>query len=344
MSGATTFPLVEVQGTPYECGYQYGQAVGELIRNNIKVYLRIFQFHADLDRDAALQKAERYLPEIERYDANLLQEMRGIADGAGITLNEVAMLNTRTELMSAVALHECTAIAALPPATSGDVWLAQNWDWMPVTYDSIITLKIKQPGKPAITMLVEAGQIGKMGMNDAGIGFCLNWLSADYQRIGVPVLAICRGILNSTHIDEAIGTVYGCQRASSANFLIAYKDAFAINLETTPDDLDFLEPVNGLLIHTNHFITPRLRATDQGLKDKGGSSLVRKQRAQYLLESETDVDRQKILRALNDVVLGPLSPYLSPKSDNNELDQWATLASIVMNLSNGEIHIIDRNK
>ena len=106
MAETPSFLVIEVQGTPYECGYQYGQAAAELIRNNIEAYLRIFQFHADLDRDLALQKAERFLPEIERYNADLLEEMRGIADGAEVSLNEVALLNTRTELMSDVTLHE----------------------------------------------------------------------------------------------------------------------------------------------------------------------------------------------------------------------------------------------
>lgn len=110
MPEPTAFPIIEVQGTPYECGYQYGQAAGKLIRDNIEAYLRIFQFHAGLDRDATLQKAERYIPEIEDYNAHLLEEMRGIADGGEISLNEVAMLNTHTELMSAVPLHECTSI------------------------------------------------------------------------------------------------------------------------------------------------------------------------------------------------------------------------------------------
>jgi isopenicillin-N N-acyltransferase-like protein len=259
MTITTTFPIIETQGTPYQCGHQYGQAAKPLIRQNVATYFQLIQYQAGLERDAALEKARRFIHVVEEYNADLLAEMRGVADGAEVSLAEIIMLNARTELLSAVPLHECTAVATVPPATAGTVWLAQNWDWNKATYSSILVLKTQQPDRPAITMLVEAGQIGKMGMNDAGLGLCLNWLQADYQRIGMPVLLLCREILNSAHVDTAINAVYQCQRASAANYLIAYAGEFAVDLETTPDDVDFLEPTDGVLIHTNHFITDRFR-------------------------------------------------------------------------------------
>ena len=340
MTITTTFPIIETQGTPYQCGRQYGQAAASLIRENISAYLQLIQHHADLDREAALDKAKRFPPVIEEYNADLLAEMRGVADGAEVSLAEIVMLNCRTELLSTVPLQECTAVAAIPPA-SKDVVLAQNWDWFKATYSSVLVLKTQQPNRPAITMLVEAGQIGKMGMNDAGLALCLNWLQADYQRIGVPVLLLCREILNNAHVDTAINAVYQCQRASAANFLITYAGGFAVDLETTPDDVDFLEPTNGILIHTNHFITPRFRAIDHGLRDGGGSSLVRRQRTEALLTGERTITAEVIAQVLEDVTCGPLSCYLSPRTDKPELERSFTLARILMNLSTGEMQIAD---
>ena len=343
MNITTTYPIIEVGGTPYQCGEQYGRAAKRRIRANLDLYLQLLQHSVGLDRKAALEKAQQFLPEFERYDSDMIVEMQGIADGAGISLAEVVLINTRTELMAAVPLHECTTIAVLPSASSGDMWLAQNWDWFPAAHDTIIVLKVAQTGKPELTMVVEAGQIGKPGLNEAGIGLCLNWLLAGHRRIGVPILAILRGVLNSAHIDDAINAVYTepQPRASAANVMIAYKEAFAIDLELTPSDVAFLEPVNGLLVHTNHFVAPRLRPVDCGIRDRGGSSLVRRQRAQYLLEQETRIDETVIDRVLDDVVLGPSSRYLNPQTDKHLLEQWVTLVRIITNLSTGEMHITD---
>jgi isopenicillin-N N-acyltransferase like protein len=342
LAGGTTFPIIDVTGTLQECGQQYGQTAAALIQHNIKAYGKLFQFHANLNREAALQKAEQLIPAIEATNPDLIVEMQGVADGAGVSLNEIVMLNARTELLATVPLRECTSIAALPPATSGDVWLAQNWDWLHITHSSICILKISQPNKPKIMMVVEAGQIGKMGMNDAGLGLCLNWLQADHQRVGVPVLLLCREILNSAHLDTAINAIYLAKRASAANFLIAYKEPFAIDLETTPNDVDFLEPSGGILIHTNHFITRRFRAIDNGLRDAGGSSLIRRQRAQYRLEQESTVDIDAINRTLDDTICGAPSCFLSPRRQRHKLDQSLTLARISMNLSTGEMHVSDQ--
>lgn len=338
----TTFSIIETQGTAYECGQQYGRAAASLIRENIDTYYQLIHYRANLDRQAALEKAEMFIPVIEAYNPDLVAEMRGVAEGAGVSLVEIVMLNCRTEMLSTVPLQECTAISAMPPATSGNVFLAQNWDWLTATYSSVLVLKTQQPDKPAITMLVEAGQIGKMGMNDAGLGLCLNWLQADHQRIGMPVLLLCREILNSAHIDTALNAVYQCKRASAANFLITYAGGFAIDLETTPNDVDFLEPKDGLLIHTNHFITPRFRVIDEGLRDGGGSSLVRRQRAEILLAATSETDEDTISQVLEDVTCGPLSCYMSPRTDKPELEQSFTLARILMNLSAGEMQISDR--
>jgi hypothetical protein len=44
---------------------------------------------------------------------------------------------------------------------------------------------------------------------------------------------------------------------------------------------------------------------------------------------------------LEDVTCGPLSCYLSPRTDKPELEQSFTLARILMNLTTGELWIPD---
>ena len=334
-------PVITVQGDPYECGYQYGQAAADLIRPNIETYLRLFQHHAGLSPAASRQKAERFIPIIAAYNADLLAELRGVAAGAEVSLTDIMLLNARSELLSAVPLPECTTMAVLPPATSGEVWLAQNWDWIPLVAPSVLALEVAQDGKPAITMLVEAGQIGKMGMNETGLGLGINWLEVNYQRIGMPVLLLCREILNQVSIADGINAVFrALRRGTALNFLLAHADGVAVDLETTPDEFDFFEPVAGILLHTNHYLSPRFRAIDHGLLAERGGSLVRRQRAEYLLRRQPTIGREAILRVLADTANAPASIRALPNPADPELEQWTTLATILMNLSTGEVTIL----
>ena len=52
--------------------------------------------------------------------------------------------------------------------------MAQNWDWMEEQSPNLLLLTIIQPDKPTIKMVTEAGIIGKIGLNSAGVGVCLN--------------------------------------------------------------------------------------------------------------------------------------------------------------------------
>jgi hypothetical protein len=60
-----------------------------------------------------------------------------------------------------------------------------------------------------------------------------------------------------------------------------------------------------------------------------------------MLTRERVLDSEAITRMLEDVTCGPLSYYLSPRTDKPGLEQSFTLARILMNLSTGELRIAD---
>jgi isopenicillin-N N-acyltransferase-like protein len=259
-----------------------------------------------------------------------------VTDGCGLSLEEIMILNCRTELLSTTPMHECTSMAVLPPA-SGEVLLGQTWDWLEVMRGSAVVLRVRREDRPTVTMLVEAGQIGKMGYNSAGLGLCLNWMETDYQRIGAPYLLIARALLDCAHLSQAIDVFSKYPRASSGNYLLAHVDGVAINIEATPDQFDFQEPERGILVHTNHFISPRFRASDRGLRQEGGDSLVRRQHAANLLGREHGRITGDTLKAIQqDTAFGPAAICTPAPEHVPPLERWATLAGLVMNLTTQE--------
>jgi len=337
------FPLIQVKGDAFERGRQYGEQTVDLIQFNLEGYWRLFQRDTGLDRAAVLDQARQYLAPIEGYAPHLLEEMRGIADGAGVSLDEVLALNCRTEILSmgTISLRdECTAVFVAPEATAdGHTLVAQNWDWSNVLRGGTVLLRVEQPGWPTVLTVTEAGMVGKIGLNSASVGVVTNFVRHDHRRVGVPFHLILREALNASRLGLAVAAVYRDVRADSGNYMLAHADGEAIDLEATPSDVGFLHPQDGLLVHTNHFVTPRLQAGDVGIA-LSDHTLLRYGRAIRLLRAQVgQITVETLKDVFRDHFNHPKSICRHPDLSQPEIERSATLASMIVDLTAGEMHL-----
>jgi isopenicillin-N N-acyltransferase-like protein len=332
------FQQIELEGEAYERGRQYGARAAVAIRQNAETYLRLVEFHAGLKPGPAMEAAGAFGSILEAQAPDLFLEMRGIADGAGCDLLDVVLINARSELMG--AMDECTALAAGPEVTKqGQVLLGQNWDWYTAVEAEPVLLRIRQPGKPEILTLCEAGQVGKIGMNSAGLGVCLNFMSHADRGHGVPIHVILRQMLGCAHLGEAIREGYRVPRGGAANVLLAHAEGEILDLELTATDADFLYGDAGWLVHANHFESPRLRSGDTGLATSM-SSLARAARARRLLNAARgQVTLDTFHTILSDHTYGAYAICRHPEPAEPPLQQTATRASVIMDLAARTMHL-----
>jgi len=92
------YPVVSVEGSAYECGLRHGEAARELVQSNIGYYTGYWERNLALDGRAVRGKADAVEEAVARFDKALLEEMRGVADGADAALEDVLALNGRYEL------------------------------------------------------------------------------------------------------------------------------------------------------------------------------------------------------------------------------------------------------
>ena len=337
------FPLIEVQGDAFECGRQHGERAVDLIQFNLQGYGRLFELNVGLGWAAVLEQARQYLDPIKAYAPHLLEEMRGIAEGAGVSLDEILALNCRTEILSMGTIPvcgECTAVFVDLEATRNrHTLVAQNWDWSNVLRGGTVLLRVEQPGRPTVLTLTEAGMVGKIGFNSAGTGVMTNFLRHDHRRVGVPFHVILREALNAPRLGQAVAAVYRGARADSGNYLLAHVSGEGIDLEATPSDVGFLYPEDGLLVHTNHFVTPRLQAGDVGIV-QSEHTLLRYGRAMHLLRVQVGrITVETLKDVFRDHFNRPYSICRHPDPDLPEIERGATLASVIVDLSAGQMHL-----
>ncbi len=108
-----------------QCGLQHGKSASDQIHSGIQVYKDLFRENVGIDWSQARNLARRFVPAIEKHALHLLDEMRGIAEGANVDLEDILALNARSEIALTRMSDGCTAFSR--KERDGTQWLAQNW-------------------------------------------------------------------------------------------------------------------------------------------------------------------------------------------------------------------------
>lgn len=361
---ATRYPHVRVKGSARERGRQYGRLARERIRKSLASYESLFEYYSHIDWAEARQRARQYVPAIEAYGPHYLEEMVGLAEGAGLEFEDILALNVRSELRFAGQVEElagqqgsrqrsesgeCTCIVALPGVTAdGHTLLAQNWDWKVHARDTTIILEVEQHDAPNYVTVVEAGLLAKAGMNDCGLGIVTNTLVSDLDRgePSVPYHVVLRSLFDARSISQAFSRLLSATRASSANYLLASEDGLAVNAECLPGGAACVRadsPQNGFYAHANHF-THRL----QPVRDLGivliPDSLFRLQRLTGLVRGRDQSISVPLLEsALGDHANHPDGICAHEHDDEEELVRSATIASLIMDLKARKLWLAEGN-
>ncbi len=307
MTQPTPFPIIPVEGTPYECGEQHGSKARTIIEESLLNYRETFG-RFQLSWGQIVKLARKFLPAIQEYDPNVIEEMKGIAAGSGQAFDDILVLNARSELVfmsragKKTELEEagegCTVMAATPEVTeSGHTIIGHNIDWLAATQKTYVILKKKRKNALNCVTFLEAGIVGKTGFNGAGIVSFGNALVTDKMRPGIPSQIILNKVLNSHTVAEAIQNFLPPNRAASINRVIASAEGLCINIEASPEEFNYLYPEDGIIVHTNHFLGKNTNIRDMN-PAAFPNTLTRRYQALKLLSAETGRITRETLRKI----------------------------------------------
>lgn len=352
---AVELPTIEITGDRRELGRQHGEAARPQIRDSIGYYRESFKRITGLEWSEIRRNAPRWVGPMDAYLPGISDEIRGIAEGAGVEFEDALALNARGELsthnpFASEAEEGCSSYALLSEASGdGHIYCGQNWDWRCETFGTVVLLRISQPGKPTIVMQTEAGQVGRHGASSMGLALNANGLGTRWGKgIGVPQPVIRRKVLESADMQSALSAVFDARPSLCSNLLITHRDGFAIDIETTPDRHGWMYPTDGLLVHTNHFIAFIPEQVAETYRPFSVNSLWRLPRLTEGLRkvkavAGSEATREAIAAALRDHFGYPDAVCKHGNERSRGTDRNQTIASSIVDLTTGEYRIAAGN-
>ncbi|KAI1343659.1 peptidase C45 acyl-coenzyme A:6-aminopenicillanic acid acyl-transferase-like protein [Xylariaceae sp. FL0016] len=266
---------IHCSGTPHEIGVTHGVLAKTQIDGSINFYGSLFERTCSLSWPQVVHEASRYAAPLEKLRPRYLEEIRGIAEGANLPFLDILALNVRTEIAFGLFSNAARDAADIPSdgCTSlgwrtggGDKaasFLGQNWDWMVEQGANLVVCHVARQQQragaeellPAFSMVTEAGIIGKIGFNEAGVGCCLNAIKCrGVDPSKLPIHFALRTVLESRSRAEAVAAIKEAGVAGSGHILVGDASG-STGLECTHRWVKEV-PVDeaGRVCHTNHLL------------------------------------------------------------------------------------------
>lgn len=267
--------VVTARGGRYEVGLAHGEQARDLVHGTLAWSLQQLST-GGVGHEEARTRASGLLPHIVRSVPELLEECHGIADGAGLPLIDVVIVNARYELLfltgssaprPGVAGAECSLVGiAGHRSASGSPVIGQNVDLGADARSLWILLDAAPDDAPRVLTVTMAGMLAQEGLNSAGLALCGSMVRSSDWREGLPTRKFLRRkVLEQPTVARAIAVIAQApQRASSHNLMLA-DDSTVVDVETTAGRVGVNAPKEGVICHTNHYLHAEFEGENAGL-------------------------------------------------------------------------------
>lgn len=270
---AIPFVYIQARGSYRELG----RAVGEGARDAIHASLAFFRdnFSAMTQGRLSFADAERlalaYAEEARRWTPRHLEELEGVAEGAGLPLSQLLVPNCGEELTANVAGEggqralapggpgggdHCTAVAV---AAGGRHVIGHNMDWYVVDAPHNVMFDLTVPDGTRLMGIAGAPYLLMIAMNSHGVGNVSNSVHSNDNRVGVPNAFVRRASLEGASLEAARDRGLLDARARGTNHFFADTHGRLWDIETSATASAFMDhSPAGYMAHTNHYVAAEM--------------------------------------------------------------------------------------
>jgi isopenicillin-N N-acyltransferase like protein len=336
-------PFIKVKGSHREIGRQIGEACSGQIQHcveNAHVMIDATYDYIGLDWHGATIQSRKYIPFAQERYPQYVDEMLGMAEGAGISFEDMSVL-VSMEAVTSDALHlgKCTSMAVNSDRTAdGHVLLAHNEDWTPEEEMDVFIVHAEPRDEPPFLAMTYGGYPAAVGINAHGIAQGCDSVYPNDTRIGIPRLIVARGVLAAKSPADAINRALIPQRAAGYNHFIVHESGEIYSIEASARRFAMLYGEDGWLSHTNYYVDPRMSAIEDE-PDELVAKRVRYYRSVRLL-AETERHTIKSLQAIQrDHINYPHAICNHDENVEHPADREKTICALIIDLTARAMHI-----
>jgi hypothetical protein len=265
-------PIVECAGSARTLGQEQGEALRERIRAFIAHRLEAFaQYSRERGGPSVAEfhaAGERCWQMFEGWDAEGAEEQRGIAQGAGVAVEELYGATNMTDVRDVLLLppaagdEGCTSL--LVPAVgarSQQIIVGQTWDLNPTDLDFVVAVHRRPEVGPETWSVTCAGALSLTGMSALGLAVGTTNIKTRRSRVGVGYLSLLHRAIRAASVGEARALIQGAPRAAAHTYWLA-DGAQATELECDPDQAIERRADVVPVARTNHCLAGVMRESE----------------------------------------------------------------------------------
>lgn len=286
--------VVFVSGSPYERGFQHGALLKERVRLVADMVTEQAAIRGQMQ--VAAEALEEYLLPDET------EEMRGLADGAGVSYDSVLYVNLAYEVLR---LGGCSQFAAIDDKNTLMVGRNLDYGFTDVLSRCRVLIVAKPSAGEPYFAPGFAGQVGvSTGINGSGIYAAINAVpNAEQTENGVASGFAIRRLLTASHtMDEALNLLDSSPCAVGYNLMLVSgrERRFLVDEIGVTGSAQVL-PKDGFVVTTNHYTLPEMISRVRtGYQDDA-----RQETLEKALAVAAPADRYRAAELLKSVAVGP---------------------------------------
>lgn len=345
-----SFLEIEAHGSPREIGRAVGEAARDIVARSLAFYEEYHHEMGPLTFAEAELESSAYLASARRHIPTVVEELEGMAEGAGVPLAKLMVPNLGEELTcnddpaggASCLSHgratagrrprrrrgHCTTVAIM---AGGRRIVAHNEDWFAGDAQNNVLLRLTTTDGTKILAVSSGSLLPATGINSHGIAGGANTVFSNDNRVGVPNNLLRRWVLEAKTLEEAHDRCLLPERARGSNHLFGDADGRIWNLETSATASALTES-GEWYVHANHYLSPEMQGYDLS---SSANSRTRVARAHELVREglERDDDPAVIAaRVLADHENGENCICGHPNDNDSPGEQEMTTASMIWDL------------
>ncbi|HVV77227.1 MAG TPA: C45 family peptidase [Mycobacteriales bacterium] len=329
--------VVTLTGAPTARGEAYGEGVRDLVREAAD------RWSEHIGRAVPMPLAD-YLTELVEHTGfrraasthcpDLIDELSGVAHASGVDERTLFAMNLldeewwlRRRLTTGDALAHCSGFG-IPPQGDQPAYVGQNMD-LPAWMDGLqILLDLRPDDGPSALVPSWPGMIALDGLNQHGVGVCVNTLAQLPTSIdGLPVAFVIRKLLAQPDRTQAVAALHELPHASGQNYVVGDPSG-VMDVECSAAGAVDCSAATSWFAHTNHPLVAGhdgdVAPTDNGSQDRSVPRL------DHLSKRLGELDRARP-EALGAILSEP------PLCRGSDGDPGFTLYSAIMELTDAPV-------